>query len=88
MARRLKYMAASGVVVTGTTKRVIKRVILTSGGAAASVTLRQGGASGTTVGVLKIGANNNSREYNLGPGVVADYVTLAGTGASVLLEIA
>lgn len=74
-----KTLTASGVVISGTSKRKIYHVVA-SATANFTVTFTTGGAGGDQVGPVIRGLANDTIEVSFPGGVLADYVTLSGAG--------
>lgn len=78
------YITATGTVAL---RGEVGAVVLTAAGAAATLTLRYGGGSGTTFLVLACPAND-SRTVRFGGMDLADiHATLTGSGASATVEV-
>lgn len=63
-------------------------VLLTAGGDLATVTLKDGGSSGTTILVLKAAANTSASHAFSDDGVICYdlYATITGTSPSITVE--
>lgn len=81
------YIDTTGILVSKPV--VIHKILLNAAvSTASSLTLRDGGASGTIVCVLQADDADYTRELTFSPPIVCNtnlYVTIAGTGASALV---
>lgn len=88
MGTSLTRITATGTVAV---RAELGAVVLTAGSAAATLTLRSGGASGTVLLTLKAPAETSVPVRfggpDGGPDIIDLHATLAGTGAEASLEV-
>jgi hypothetical protein len=82
-ATTIKAVAATGDITTQTA--YLRSVVLTAGADAASVVVKAGGSSGTTILTLKAAANASAATPDLGRVLCGSgiHVTLTGTAPAV-----
>lgn len=79
----IKYFSASAVLKNTNALVGIKSVVLTATGATAVATLKTGGASGTTVGDIRVAASGDSTQVVFSTALRADYIVLSNGVALV-----